>query len=239
MPSVIRSRCAALVVPCGLVVLALGLTARPVRAQDPRPAAAGAADSIPAPRDVVGRPTGVLRPGDQINVIVFRNKELSGEYVVDTRGNVQIPGLGEIAAAGVAPTEIKERLRSEMIRQGLKDPDLAVLPLLRVSVLGEVRKPGPFSVEPGLSLLQLLTLAGGPTENADLKKSRVVREGRAFTVNLETALAGSASGRVVLYSNDVLVVPKRGGFTRETMQFLLTGAGTALAVVNVLLSLRK
>jgi polysaccharide export outer membrane protein len=238
MLSAIRDRSAALVVRCGWAVLAAFLSAASARAQDPRGTQNDTGSALPAPRDVAGRPVGVLRPGDAINLIVFRNKELSGTFAVDTRGNIQIPGLGEIEAAGVAPTEIKERLRLEMIRQGIQDPDLAVHTLLQVSVLGEVRKPGPYPVDPGTSLLQLLTLAGGPTENADMRKARVVREGRAFGVNLESALAGSAAGRVVLYSNDVLVVPKRGGLTRENLQFLLTGASTALAVINVLLLIR-
>ena len=47
------------------------------------------------------------------------------------------------------------------------------------AVLGEVRAPGPFAIEPGASLLQLLSRAGGPTERADMSKAQVVREGRA------------------------------------------------------------
>jgi protein involved in polysaccharide export with SLBB domain len=239
MLSAIRDRSARLLARCGWALVAICLTAPVLHAQTTRPASEGASDSLPAPRDVAGRPVGMLRPGDAINLIVFRNKELSGEFLIDARGNIQIPGLGEIAAGGVAPTEIKERIRAEMLRRGFQDPDLAVLPLLRIAVLGEVGKPGLYPLEPGTALLQLLTLAGGPTPNADLRKARVVREGRAFSVNLESALTGSASGRVVLYSNDVLVVPKKTGFTRERIQFLLSLSGAALAAVNVILSLRR
>jgi polysaccharide export outer membrane protein len=241
MPFVTPSRRAAQVALRGLVVLLAAssaptaIAAGALRAQSSSPVAS--ADTLPPPRDAARRLVGVLRPGDQVNVFVFRNKELTGEFVVDAAGNIQIPGLGEIAAGGVSPTEIKERIRQEMIRRGFQDPDIAVLPALRVSVLGEVRKPGAYPVDPGTSLLQLLTLAGGPTEAADLAKARVVREGRAFPVDLQSALTGSASGRVVLYSNDVLVIPKRTGLTRENLQFVFAGAGLLLGVANLVVSL--
>jgi len=238
MPSAIPDRSVVLAVLSGLALAGASVTTAPLLAQATVATSSGT-DTIPTPRDVAGRPVGVLRQGDVVNVIVFRNKELSGEFLIDTRGNIQIPGLAEIPAAGVAPTEMKERIRAVMMRHGFEDPDLAVLPLLRVSVLGEVRKPGAYPVEPGTSLLQLLTLAGGPSETADLRKARVVREGRAFGVDLQSALGGSASGRVVLYSNDVLVVPKRGGLTRERLGFLLTGATTAVSLINLIIALRN
>ena len=53
---------------------------------------------------------GVLRPGDALRVIVFRDKELSGEYPIDSRGYVQIPGLGDILVGGLTPFAARERL---------------------------------------------------------------------------------------------------------------------------------
>jgi hypothetical protein len=53
-------------------------------------------------------------------------------------------------------------------------------------------------------------------------------------VDLQSALGGSASGRVVLYSNDVVVIPKRTGFTRENFSFILGLATTALSIATFL-----
>ena len=194
-----------------------------------------------AEMDTVREPNvGVLRPGDALRVIVFRDKELSGEYPIDSRGFVQIPGLGDIRVGGLTPFAARERLREQMLARGIsRDPELAVQPLLRVSVLGEVRAPGPFAVEPGTTLLQILTRAGGPTERADLRKAQVVRDGKALRVDLQSALAGSVTGRYSLFSNDVLYVPRKTGFTRENAGVIASGLGALVSVITLVATLRR
>jgi polysaccharide export outer membrane protein len=205
------------------------------------PDAARAQDTTRAAyvRDSLSRSVGVLRAGDAVRIAVFRDKELTGEYLIDSRGQLQIPGLGVIQAAGLDPDQLKTSIRSALIQLGTTNPQISVQPLVRVSVLGEVRSPALYPVDPGISLIQLLTIAGGPTPNANLRKTRVVREGRVFEVDLESALTGSAAGRVVLYSNDVVVVPKKTGITRETLQFILSLTTTALSVATLIITTRN
>ena len=218
-----------------LVVLALGcavaVSATVARAQDTSRAGIVA--------DSLSRSVGVLRPGDAVKIAVFRDTELTGEYLIDSRGQLQIPGLGVIQAAGLDPDQLKTSIRQALIQLGTTNPQISVQPLVRVSVLGEVRAPALYPVDPGISLIQLLTIAGGPTPNANLRRTRVVREGRVFEVDLESALTGSASGRVVLYSNDVVVVPKKTGFTRETLQFILGLTTTALSIATLIITVKK
>ena len=207
-------------------------------------AVAGAQDTSAAMRDsgirdTAGRNVGVLRSGDVVRIVVFREKDLTGEFLIDSRGDLQIPGLGVIRAAGLGPTQLRESLRAALQSHGFTDPEISVQPLVRVSVLGEVRAPALYPVDPGISLIQLLTIAGGPTPNANLSKTRVVREGRVFEVDLQGALAGSASGRVVLYSNDVVVVPRRTGFTRENVAFLLGLTTTAISLATFIATLQR
>ena len=187
--------------------------------------------------DSLSRSVGVLRPGDAVKIAVFRDSELTREYLIDSRGQLQIPGLGVIQAAGLDPDQLKTSIRQALIQLGTTNPQISVQPLVRVSVLGEVRAPALYPVDPGISLIQLLTIAGGPTPNANLRRTRVVREGRVFEVDLESALTGSASGRVVLYSNDVVVVPKKTGFTRETLQFMLGLTTTALSIATLVITI--
>jgi polysaccharide export outer membrane protein len=195
------------------------------------------AQQVPPPppvRDTLARNVGVLRAGDALKIVVYRDKELTGEYLIDSRGELQIPGLGVIQAAGLDPAQVKDSLRAALLQRGFTNPEIAVQPLIRVSVLGEIRAPALYPVDPGISLIQLVTIAGGPTPNANLRRTRVVREGRVFEVDLQSALGGSASGRVVLYSNDVVVIPKRTGFTRENFTFALGLATTALSIATFL-----
>jgi polysaccharide biosynthesis/export protein VpsN len=207
--------------------------------------AASAQDSTKSPVlppppvvDTAARPTGALRQGDVLQLKVYRDSELSGSYLIDARGEVQIPGLGTIRAAGLTPVQISDALVDAMRGRGFRDPELAVRPQIRVSVLGEVLKPELYSVDPGVSLMQLLTLAGGPTDRADLKHTRVIRDGREFIIDLKSAFEGSPTGRVGLYSNDVVYIPKRGGFTKENVTFIvsLTSAGFTLLTAILLLT---
>ena len=192
------------------------------------PIAGAQQDSLPPrPANV-----GVVRPGDALQLAVFGEPDLSGEFPIDSRGIVQIPGLGDIPVAGLSPYEVKDRLREHLVARGNLEPSLAVHLLLRVAVLGEVRAPGPFAIEPGASLLQLLSRAGGPTERADMSKAQVVREGRAVQVDLQSALSGSVTGRYVLNSNDVLYIPRKRGLTRETWSIILSSTTALLALAT-------
>lgn len=201
------------------------------------------AQAIPPPpaiQDTVPRRSvGALRPGDVLKIAVFRDKELTGEYPIDARGYVQIPGLGVIKAAGLDPTDVTDRLRLALVERGFARPEISVQPLIRVSVLGEVRAPNVYPVDPGTSLLQLLTVAGGPTDRARLQDTRVIRDGRAFRVDMDGGLRGSAAGRIVLYSNDVVVVGRRKGFTSENLGLTLTAASLVLAVLNIAFLVRR
>jgi protein involved in polysaccharide export with SLBB domain len=207
-------------------------------AQNSQPTTVPPVDTA-TPRDTVTRSVGVLRPGDALKISVWREKELSGEYLIDARGLVQIPGLGDIVVAGLTPMQVKERLSEQLVRRGIVSPEIAVQPVIRVSVLGEVRSPGLLSVEPGTNLIHLITLAGGPTERANMKTVRVIRGGRPYEVDLQSALSGSAAGRVVLFSNDVVFLDRKRGLTRENLSFGLNMLTAVLSVVSVVVVLRN
>ena len=194
---------------------------------------------LPAPDTSQRRQVGALRPGDVLKIVVFRDKELSNEYPIDARGFVQIPGLGVIQVAGLDPTEVTDRLKLALVERGFARPEISVQPLIRVSVLGEVRAPNVYPVDPGTSVLQLLTVAGGPTDRAKLRDTRVIRDGRAFKVDMESALEGSAAGRIVLYSNDVIVVGRKKGLTSENLGSTLTAASLVLAILNIAFLVRQ
>ncbi|MDQ6827505.1 MAG: polysaccharide biosynthesis/export family protein, partial [Gemmatimonadota bacterium] len=132
------------------------------------PAAARAQDTVTVP---VIRNVGPVKPGDVLRIVVYQQKDMSGDFLIDSRGITQIPGLGDIVVGGLSPVEIKDRLKQELVKIGIVDPDLSVQPLIRVSVLGEVKTPGIHPIDPGTNLLQLLAIVGGPAERADLRKA--------------------------------------------------------------------
>ena len=181
-----------------LLAALMCLTVVETRAQD---------DSLPPTPPNVG----VVRPGDALMLAIFGEPELSGEYLIDARGIVQIPGLGDIMVSGLNPYEVKDRLREHLIARGNVDPSLSV---------------------------QLLSRAGGPSERADMRRAQVVREGRAVQVDLQSALAGSVTGRYVLNSNDVLYIPRKRGLTRETWGVILSSMSAVLSLATFIVSTR-
>jgi protein involved in polysaccharide export with SLBB domain len=200
-------------------------------------AQAGGSVGLPAPPvlDTITRPTGTLRSGDLLKVRVYRDSELSGQYLIDARGNVQIPGLGVIRAAGLDPTQVQDRLVEALQSRGFKAPEISVQPLIRLSVLGHVHSPGLYPIDPGVSLIQLITLAGGPIEGANLKRTQVIRDDKAFTVDLQSALGGSAAGRVALYSNDIVFVPERHSiFSRDNLGLLASLVAIAVSTATII-----
>ena len=218
---------------------ALALAALLACASLPLAAQQGAPPALPEPRDTAVRFVGVLRPGDELTIVVYKEKDLSGKYLIDSRGNVTIPGIGIVHVGGLEPTEVAARLTEALREQGFTAPQVAVQPAIRVSILGAVRNQGLYPVDPGTTLIQLLTIAGGPMENADLSKTFVVRDGRSYPVDLELGIMGDAGGRVVLYSSDVVNVPKKGGLTRENLGFILTVTSTLLTLVTVIVTLSR
>ena len=190
-------------------------------------------------RDTVTRSVGVIRSGDALKIAVWREKELNGEYLIDARGIVQIPGLGDIMVAGLTPPQVKERLSEQLVQRGIISPEISVQPVIRVSVLGEVRNPGLLSVEPGTNLIHLITLAGGPTERANTREVRVIRNGVPYEVDLQSALSGSPAGLVVLYSNDVVFLDRKRGLTRENLSFGMNILTALLSVVSVITILQN
>ena len=189
-------------------------------------------DTLPQPN------IGVLRPGDQLIVRVFREEDYSGDFLIDSRGFVQIPGVGSIQAAGLEPGEIYQTIMAGLVQAGLSEPSLSVWPMIRVSVVGEVRDPGVKPVEPGTTLITMLAVVGGPTDRADLEHAHVIRDGRPYPVDLTEAISGSATGGIRLFSNDVLVVPRKTGWTRENVTLLMGAMTALLSLANVIIASR-
>ncbi len=159
--------------------------------------------------------------GDVLRINVAGHPELSSALYrqstpgtpVDGSGEIQLPYLGSIPAAGKTVFEIKEDLETRL-RKYLKHPtvDVAVVEFLshRVYVFGEVRKPGMFPLDRPLTILQALSMTGGFTDAANRTQVALVR-GPVTPENvmlLDTEDL-TAHGDVVLAPGDLLFVPRR------------------------------
>lgn len=158
----------------------------------------------------------VLGPGDELHVEVFRNQELSRDVKVMPDGTFSYPLLGEVKAAGVGVRELRETitngLRSHLVVEPVISITITALKSRKVAVLGEVRRPGMFSLEGSLSVIEAVTAAGGFTKEATQRNVLLVRSDRgravARTLNISDAInEGALAQNAQLMPGDVLYVP--------------------------------
>jgi hypothetical protein len=116
-----------------------------------------------------------LGPGDGLRLRIFREPELSGEYVVDERGVVVLPKLGEWKVTGVHADSVRGAI-TKALRRFLNTESIEVTPFRRVAVTGAVLKPGLYPVDPAMSVADVIILAGG-----------VMATGKTRVVELRTA----------------------------------------------------
>lgn len=128
-------------------------------------------------RDETGEQT--VQPGDTLTVQVKAQAQLSGDFVVRPNGSYLQPLVGEIAVAGLTPEEVRARLATKL--QGIiVTPEITISVStprpLSISVVGEVRTQGNFTIPFGEGVIGALARAGGLTEFADKERIYVLRE---------------------------------------------------------------
>lgn len=205
-----------------LILAAAVLAAAPARAQQESqepPGAAATPESL------------TLRPGDVVRVTIWREGDLSGEFFVDEQGRLTLPLLGEIDVSGVPVRRLREML-TERYRAELRNPSIVITPLRRINVLGEVRRPGLYTLDPTVSLAEVIALAGGATEEGNLNRIRLIRGGQV--IRDRVSAAESVEG-VALRSGDQVIVDRRSWFERNATfvaSMLISVTGIIISIMN-------
>lgn len=128
------------------------------------------------------RPTTyLLRPADEISIVVFREPDFTLNSVrIGVEGNVSIPMLGSIPAAGMTAKQLEQDLTRRLAGVGLKVPTVSVniveYSSHLVTVEGAVESPGVYAFQPGARLSSAVALAKGPKNIAKLEQVAVFRE---------------------------------------------------------------
>ena len=162
-----------------------------------------------------------LEPGDVLRVLVWREKDLGGDFRVDELGRVTLPMLGVFKVGAVQWYQLRDSLLT-LYSKELKNPSVTLTPMRRVQVLGEVTKPGNYLADPTLSLAGLVALAGGATPGGDLRRVRVVRGGQTI---VRSASVESLLINADVRSNDQIFVDRRAWLERN-------GAFVASAIIS-------
>lgn len=120
-----------------------------------------------------------LSAGDVIRVSVFGEPDLSFEQVrLNDAGIFSYPFIGEVRAKGKTVLEIEQTLTQSLKGDYLVDPrvSVSVLEYREFFISGEVKQPGGYKFQPGLTLRRAVALAGGLTERASESRITVIRD---------------------------------------------------------------
>ena len=157
----------------------------------------------------------VIGPLDVLEVLFWKDKDLSAEVVVRPDGKISLPLLNEIEAGGLTPEQLRFRVL-ENARRFVEDPTATVIVKQinsrNVFIMGEVQKPGTYPLGGATSVLQLIAVAGGLSEFAARDEIVVLRtlEGQTqrHRVNYNDVLNGKdLKQNLQLRPGDTVVVP--------------------------------
>jgi polysaccharide export outer membrane protein len=166
-------------------------------------------DLPPVVRRAVAEP---LRPGDHVFVVVRGQEALTGDFEVRPGGEVVLPAIGPVPAAGVTSDQLAALVRDRM-KGLLTDPQVSAVLSQRkalISIIGEVKSSGQYDLSAGEHVLQALARAGGLGLFADENGIYVVRQRpvpQRVRFRYSDLVNGDAqSNRFELVDGDVIVV---------------------------------
>ena len=119
----------------------------------------------------------VLGVGDILRINVFGQQDLTGEFKVDTKGDVSFPLINDVPAAGFTTSEMEKSIAEALDPEYIVDPQVSVevLNYRAVYVLGEVQQPGRYEYAPSMTALQAIASAGGYTYRANESTAELTR----------------------------------------------------------------
>ena len=136
-----------------------------------------------------------ISPQDTLDVSVFKVPDLSLKQIkVESSGIISMPLIGSVKVTGLSISQAEQRI-TQRLKQYMQDPKVSITRTdqalsKRVTVEGEVKTPGVFSIKGNLSFLQAIAMAQGLSEVADSRKVLFYRDGGQHIVNLDLVRTG-------------------------------------------------
>lgn len=196
-----------------------------------------------------------IRPDDKITVSIWNNEDLSvgsvfGIYnsnevygkwlLVDQNGEVVLPKIGRMQVGGLDCVEAASQI-STILEKEIRDPVVVVKVLNReVTLTGEFNDPRNYSLDKEVNRLpEVMGLAGGPTDYANIKKIKLTRNcdgyARSYSINLKQLTPAEANA-IIVQPGDIIHAPAGKGKFLEKKAPLLIPVASLLSGVAILIS---
>lgn len=159
-----------------------------------------------------------IGPGDELDLKVWRNPDLSVKVPVRPDGKITAPLIKDIVAVGKTPQALGQEIE-EKLATYIRDPSVSVVvtkivgdPLSVVRVIGQAQRPGAVPYQSGITLLDVMTKANGLTRNAAGNEAvliRAIENNKQYRVRIEDLLRnGDPSANIEIAPGDSIMIPE-------------------------------
>lgn len=160
-------------------------------------------------------PASTLGSGDVFEVKVYDEGDLSGVYRVSSRGTINFPLVGRLILDGLTSSDAADLIQQRLAEKYIKDPNVNVFireyHSKKVSIFGEVNKPGTFNYEERMTIIQAISMAGGFTKMASKDGANITRivdgEEKRYPVPVKSIAQGEAKN-FYLEPGDIIYIPE-------------------------------
>ncbi len=156
----------------------------------------------------------IIKTGDVLDITVLGQPEFSGRYTVSQSGTIEYPLLADETIVNISTSELMNELTFRLAKH-IENPLVLISPVekpnITVTVLGQVAKPGPVETYLGATIQEVIQLAGGPLEKADIDSVKVIHKGgndqTALYFNLKSFMKkGKIADMPRLQPDDIVIL---------------------------------
>jgi polysaccharide biosynthesis/export protein len=163
---------------------------------------------IPVPNEYI------IGPGDEVKILLWGRVNAQHNLIVDRNGNITIPQIGPLQVAGMSFEQMSQQLiqQANQIVGANIDVTMGSLKSIPIFVLGDVRRPGAYTVGSFATITEALLIAGGPSGIGTMRNIQLKRKDKVITTFdlYDLFLKGDKSKDLILQAGDVVFVPVAG-----------------------------
>jgi polysaccharide export outer membrane protein len=166
-------------------------------------------------KEVVSDPSYVIGPMDILEIQVWKEPDFSRQVLVRPDGKITLPLVGDIPASGMNTMGLKALL-SEKLENFVSNPEVTVIVLESRSknfyIIGKINRPGTYPLNPNMTVLQAISVAGGLAEWADKDSIRIIRKSggkdEILPFDYDKVISGERlEQNILLKPNDTIIIP--------------------------------
>ena len=173
------------------------------------------ASVIETKQEIVSDPSYIIGPMDVLEIQVWKEPDFSRQVLVRPDGKITLPLIGDITASGMNTMGLKTLL-SEKLEDFVSKPEVTVIVLESHSknfyIIGKITRPGTYPMDPDMTVLQAISVAGGLAEWADKDSIRIIRRSggkeKILPFDYDKVITGKKlEQNILLKPNDTIIVP--------------------------------